>query len=105
MQHGRGMGWARGRGRRCALHAEFTVAARNRAMGGCEHCCCAISINRVQGAYRVVGGCLEGAGCRVCQAGFSLFIAKVVFVYLSTCNGGCTNNSPPVELPWDKTGI
>lgn len=54
-----------GRGWRCALHAEFTVAARNRAMGGCAHCCCAISINRVQGAYRVLGGCLEGAGCRV----------------------------------------
>lgn len=45
---------------------------------------------------------MEGAGCRVFQAGFSLFIAKVVFVYLSTRNGGCTNNSPPVELPWDK---
>lgn len=80
----------------CSLHAISRAQRRRAKMGGCAHCCCAISINRVLASRVLLAGYSSSlsSSCS-CSSGFSLFIAKVVFVYLSTCNGGCTNNSPP----------
>lgn len=80
----------------CSLHAISRAQRRRARMGGCAHCCCAISINRVLASRVLLAGYSSSSSSSCsCSSGFSLFIAKVVFVYLSTCNGGCTNNSPP----------